>query len=107
MKYSEVYNKAADLVEKGWTQYAMARDVHGSKRDFGSKDASSWCLSGALHLGCCDLSSVSSYRKLTSYLLLEDYLFVWNDAPDRTQEDVIKLLRDTATRADKEGLTCE
>ena len=50
MKYSEVYNKTADLVEKGWTQGIMARDKWGTSCYPTSSLAVSWCLSGALTL---------------------------------------------------------
>ena len=48
MKYSEVYNKAATLIEKGWTRHAMARDRAGYECNIKSELAVSWCLSGAI-----------------------------------------------------------
>ena len=109
MKYSQIYNKAADFVEKGWTQGRMAVDKHGNDCHSQSKDAVRWCLSGALSLTCVVKSfsqfSMSPRTELVKYLSLEDSITYWNDDPNRTQEDVVELLREAAKRADEEGMT--
>ena len=103
MKYSEIYNKAANLVEKGWTQDAMARNEQGAEVYSNSRYAISWCLGGALN---CASQGFSLNRRveLRKYLGLDLDVPSWNDDPNRTKEDVIKLLRDAAKRADKEGI---
>ena len=106
MKYSEIYNKAADLVEKGWTRGAMARDDRGDDCEIGSDYAESWCLVGALNLACRGLwldggLAEGQYREIREGLRIDCSLTAWNDGPGRTQKDVIKLLRDTAEQADQ------
>ena len=104
MKYGKIYREAADLVEKGWTQGALARDQYGVEVPCDSPTAVCWCLSGALDLASWEVR-VNHWMKLTSYFKLYEAISVWNDRPDRTQEEVVKLLKDTAKRADKENKT--
>ena len=104
MEYSEVYNKAADLVEKGWTQNAQAKTGGEAKCNFDDSCAVRWCLTGALMLAYYTLSSFGySLTELRDYLGLGRSPSLWNDHPDRTQEEVVKLLRETAKRADEEN----
>ena len=102
MIYSEVYNKAADIVEKGWTQGDYARDESGRGCGIESSDAVSWCISGALSLAQGPYN-FDDYSKLAALLGLYQSLPKYNDHPSRTQEEVVELLRYTARRADKEG----
>ena len=103
MKYSKFYNKVADLVEKGWTQGTSARTKSGARCDFQDTRAVSWCLSGAILAVYYGPLSVTSLTELRSYLGIGALASRWNDHPDRTQEEVLKLLRETAKRADEEN----
>ena len=104
---SELYNKAADLIEKGWTQQAYARNKEGYDVDPGKNDATSWCLSGALWLVVCgggpftDTSSRFGpiLNKLFENLKLRETAASWNDRPGRTQGQVVILLRNAAARS--------
>jgi hypothetical protein len=85
MKVSELL----DRPEK-WCQVSLAQDAR--RKEVGSlhKDACRWCLVGAI--GKC--YSVNKY--MTYIILLQKVLGVepekWNDAPERTFEDVRKLV---------------
>ena len=105
MKYSKVYNKAADLVEKGWTQHASARDKHGNSCQVNSTSAVSWCVTGALNLAAWYIPA-SSLKEIRNYIYYSRGMLDWNDDPNRTKEHVVKLLREAAKRADEEGKTC-
>ena len=105
MKYSEVYNKAAGLVERGWTQHASARDRYGDRCQVNSTLAVSWCFTGALNLAGWYIP-FSSLREIRDYVYYNQDMVDWNDNPNRTKKDVVKLLRDAAKRADEEGKTC-
>ena len=99
MTHTELYNQAAALIAKGWTQGVYSRDKEGNSCDPGEKSAVSWCLSGALLLAS-DLSAFSSgLREVRSYLGLKVAVATWNDNPGRTQRDVVKLLKNAARRA--------
>ena len=104
MEHSHIYNKAADLVEKGWIQGEMAKDKNGNSCSSHSENATHWCLAGALNLACFGSISSSSYDSLVFFLSLDDPMTTWNDDLNRTQEDVVELLRDAAKRADEQHL---
>ena len=106
-EYSTVYAIAADIVERGWTQHAYARDDDEINCKIGSEKAVSWCLSGALLLTfdrLCEDLPMFTWHLLSNYLGLSVSIANWNDNPDRTQKDVVKLLREAAKRADREGM---
>ena len=107
MKHSHIYNKAADLIEKGWVQGELAKDKNGDSCSSHNKNATHWCLAGALNLAGFGSISPSSYDNLISFLSLDDPITIWNDDFNRTQEDVVGLLRDAAKRADEEDVTIE
>ena len=110
MKYSEVYNKAADIVEKGWVQGAFAADEFGNEVSISSSKAVGWCMSGALAFVFGDsirrAFRSEDYENMVCYLKIGDSLSLWNDDQDRTKKEVVVFLRRAAERADKEGKTC-
>ena len=99
---SQLYHKAADMVEKGWTQKTGARNWRGYAVYSSSKEAASWCLEGALRLAVYKTvvveDSEPTLDRLIRNLGLKESIFKWNDHPDRTKEQVTTLLRDTAAR---------
>ena len=98
MTYAELYNEAAALIEKGWTQDVYSRNEKGYQCDPGDKSAVSWCLSGALLLAS-DHQDSGFLRGARAYLRLETAASIWNDSPGRTQREVVKLLKNAARRA--------
>lgn len=91
---------ARDLVARGWSRSADARDDSGRAVDAGSPTARRWSLLGAL-VAAADLPtdlSPATLRPLRAALgalaeVIEDPLLAeWNDAPSRTQEDVVDVL---------------
>ena len=101
MLHSEVYNKAADIIEKGWTQGVFAEDRFGKRIHPCRYGAKSWCLSGALmaavHLIRGDYLSFCP-NNLTEGLMLEVDAVEWNDHPDRTKGQVVAILQRAATK---------
>ena len=78
-----------------WTQKANARDVQGDICLTNSKQAASWCLSGALT--ACDYSYSDTdliWHKINQYLMHRGYSSAidWNDSPDRTFQDIRDLV---------------
>ena len=103
---SEVYNEAVNLIEKGWTQNAFARNSLGRMVSPCEDEAKSWCLTGALVAAVNNLREGSTYTatnarkvlELTNNLGLANNDEVqWNDDPDRTKEQVVRLLQKAAT----------
>jgi hypothetical protein len=82
---------ARERVVAGWCQGAVARDGDGRAVDPRSLDARRWSMLGALLAGwnggpVADLGrAVNSLRASTGQSPLE----VWNDRPERTQQEVV------------------
>lgn len=92
---------AARLAGEGaWTQRAFARRHDGSVA-YSSCDprVCSWCLGGALlkenEATPFDISQVANAVRA----VIGADLVGWNDAPERTQEQVVAVLREAATKA--------
>lgn len=83
-------SKPSDLIRKGWTQGAIARNKNNLSVNSYHDTAVCWCIVGA----CFATNSGTS--KLKEYLNKTDPhftgIFQWNDFPGRTQQEVIKAL---------------
>lgn len=106
---ADILDRAADLIEPegAWTQGAFVRDAFGSDvyeafREEAA-DAACFCLYGAI--GSVIGRDPEGYRDADP--LLEAVLGVsspyevakWNDAPERTQAEVVAKLREAALLA--------
>lgn len=85
----KILKAAKKLIEKGWCQERNARnaDSHGVSPH--SVEAIRWCAVGAVWAaaGDCDNRALA----LLSSLVERGDIIVWNDAPTRTQQEVIDL----------------
>ena len=106
MDTAEVLNRAADLIEPqgAWTQGTSCRDEHGNDLDDlddGEVD----------HLAVCFCASEAIYRVSGLYYvkcpahqfmssLVGGHIPNWNDAPERTQAEVVAKLREAARLAE-------
>jgi len=92
--------KAYELLapEGAWTQRAQARDERGCEVPFSSPFAVSYCLLGALYKCYPSTRQVrdSLYDRLknTPGFDWTKGFPGWNDAPDRTQAEVVALLKE-------------
>jgi hypothetical protein len=94
-------------IERGWTQYADARRADGSIVHPCDGGAVSWSLLGALVVAVEGVAAIegehAAIRELarTCVLLADivdsDSLEEWNDAGERTREDVLAALGQAAT----------
>lgn len=80
--------------ESKWTQNAFGRDAEGLACFSGDPDAVCWCLLGAMTV-CYPNSYIRAeiIRKIHKHLL-NNTVFNFNDAPERTFEDIKKLVND-------------
>lgn len=81
-----------------WTKGAYAMDASGLHVPERHPDARRWCLLGAANY-CYGLASVAVEMRIRDALLAGSGdkatgIASWNDAPDRTFDDVRKLLLD-------------
>lgn len=99
MNVSEILSKAADLIEPegAWTQGSAARDANGHEIDPQSREAACWCVYGALDRVAGDRfqRGIGFIEEATGQVLIS----VWNDAPERTQAEVVAKLREAAELA--------
>lgn len=96
----EVLLKAAELVERGWCQGTGAKNGAGREVSTTGRAAVCWCAEGALGRaahGCEDHDFYAAknalLRALPSLVLS---IPEWNDAPGRTQAEVVAALRAAA-----------
>jgi hypothetical protein len=89
--------KPSEIIEKyGWCQNAAARDSDGMSIHALSSEATCFCLSGAVQRAFRG----GAYPWLVFMVDTKTFLprgftsvIVWNDAPGRTKEEVIQLLK--------------
>jgi hypothetical protein len=93
--------KAAELLESNptaWTQRRLARTAEGNVTSPRNPNACSWCALGAI-AKVQNLSEASQMYDPAAKLLASHLcctVAYWNDAPERTREQVIEKLRDAA-----------
>jgi len=100
---ADILTAAADLIEPEgrWTTGAFARTVKGRVIGSSEAPATCWCAVGAVYRSAYPHGSYRVYRALE---LLSDtvgcyHIGGWNDAPERTQAEVVAALRAAAEKA--------
>ena len=103
MTDAELYNKAADIIESGWTKRTLARSVEGYAVHPNDRRATSWCLGGAIRLAVYTNEGLKDYKstmdRLMRNLELREAIARWNDCPGRRKKQVVALLRKAANRS--------
>lgn len=99
MNVSEILNKAADLIEPegAWTQGTWARTANGSDDAAIGEDVC-WCAYGAIRRASEFVNDLSDECVEKVRQLVGDVI-TWNDAPERTQAEVVAALRAAAQKA--------
>ena len=106
---------ARGLIDRGWTQHAIARDSSGIETEPEAETAVSWCTTGACFASTpvpSDMlfvlaSEVPPAGRCRDGSLI-NVLTRWNDHPARTHQDVRALFDraidrlETGTRTEKE-----
>lgn len=77
--------------EGAWTQGASARDSGRRVVIFSSERACQWCALGAIGATYKGYQILDIERRLRSELA--GSIAVWNDTPERTQAEVVALLK--------------
>lgn len=106
MNIEERIGRAINLIQNGWTKHELARDDKEQPVSPFAAIARKWCLIGALARasGIQDYSVDPQHRKVIRILrhLIGkemEYVFEWNDHGERTQRDVLILLRKALVKA--------
>lgn len=101
---ADILTAAADLIEKpgAWTQGAFARDEHGCSTGWRSEDAKCFCVSGAItRAGDRPAGLNRAWQVFNDWTIKRGFshLARFNDAPGRTQAEVVAALREAAALA--------
>lgn len=107
-----VLRDAHKLLERGWCQGSMARDGSGTVVASHDKQACSWCASGALRTAASAATAIGDRFERTDaldkarWLLRREtgavYISEWNDAPGRTQAEVLAAVDRAAALGEQE-----
>jgi hypothetical protein len=91
----KVYKLLAD--EARWTRDKLSRNIDGDGVWPLEEEAVSWCVAGAI-MKCYPHDTIGeTIERLHQYLktnLNYDLVSFWNDAPERTHDEVISVLRE-------------
>lgn len=95
----EVLKESRALIEKGWCQIHTAVNHSGQSTWTGCPTACKWCAFGAV------MAVTGDWNK--PYAILRDLtvgsLAEWNDAPGRTQAEVLDLFDRAIAKAESEA----
>lgn len=97
-----VLNKAASLVEQGWTQGDWAVDSAGHPVDVHNREACAWCLNAAVVRARDTARHIPEWgpiQRAVTQAIGSSMWARWNDAPGRTQAEVVAALRQAAELA--------
>lgn len=96
--------EARGLIAAGFCKGSSARDAKGIQTPFGGPKAVQFCTSGALcHLANCITEAwKGAVRALKQGLGIHGSLAYWNDAPERTQQEVLDAYDDAIDIAQAE-----
>ena len=92
MTTTQLLERAIKRIKQGWTQKATARDSCKQPAFSDSPPAVRWSLIGSL---MCPIRFTYQQAKAWEYFPkeIQDRPTTWNNDPERTQEDVLLLLR--------------
>jgi hypothetical protein len=105
MNTAKVLYRAAELVDQGWCQTVTARDAAGRICRPTSARATRWCLMGAVRQAAeeADVSRARAQVIIAVAPLFTElglHPAAWNDAPERTADEVAAVLRRAAAWAE-------
>jgi hypothetical protein len=102
MKVSEILSKAADLIEPegAWLQAYSAKNADGEPVSSSDARACKFCIYGAMARICDrDADARQRARDFIHPVIGTELISIWNDAPERTQAEVVSALREASTLA--------
>ena len=108
LEQAAIFRKAAMLIKKGFTKGSFARNAEQEAVTPHNPSACSFCTMGAIR----NASGFHPATPLLNYAESElqrtnkeatGFIAGWNDAPDRTKEEVVGFLRNCAKRLQKQA----
>lgn len=103
MKTSEVLKRAKAKIEQGWCQRypAVSKESHHVPAE--SKDAVKWCALGAIDAVSFTFRQHDRARRYLDRVTEDGAIFVFNDRPGTTQQDVIAKFDQAIKLAEEAG----
>lgn len=102
-----ILRDAAALVRRGLAKGVFAKDNQGEPRSAYSAFAAQWCVIGAIQRAAHarSASPAPAIRAVACMIGAPTLasMFAWNDAPERTGEDVAKALERAADLVARKG----
>jgi hypothetical protein len=80
--------EARALIERGWTQGANARDEMGDRLFVDTDEAVCFCMMGAI-IAAVPPDQLLAAEHLLKRAVNDEGVEYWNDAPERTQSEVL------------------
>lgn len=105
-KPSDILSAAADLIEQPgkWQQHAWATNAAGEYVDDTDPDAVCFCASGAINRTAGGSFALTAAKAKDAFWdTLGEKPLRFNDAPGRTQAEVVTALRQAAEKARDSG----
>ena len=101
---AKVLRRAAEIVEQGWCQGALARDERGVGVGLNSPRAAAWCAVGAFKLAMHELgcARIPCRSWDSAEAACGGSAVRFNNAPERTADEVAAALREAAARCEAE-----
>jgi hypothetical protein len=88
--FADKLREARTLIERGWTQGVSARDCNGNPIDPAEPHAASFCTVGAISRAFdFDYDESCPAHDLMARVVDGAWVDKWNDAPGRTQAEVL------------------
>lgn len=101
MDGQDVLRETARLIEHGWCQHADARDPSGTAVTASDPSATAWSLTAALALASdtpkADPIALRDALWGISAAIPDSSLDAWNNAPNRTQTETLRMLAHAST----------
>lgn len=98
----DIFERAAELVEAGWCQETSAKNATGGAVRWDAEQAVCFCAAGAISRALEDTSGWSQIKYSQAIAWMQETLKgagvlsgipKWNDAAERTQDEVAAMLR--------------
>ena len=108
---NSLLRRSIELLESGWTQGQSARDENGRPVPIGHQSACEWCATGALFTADIEMTndlhaSLAMHQAMARVVAAarqrhHEALITWNDAPNRTVDQVIDVFRKALEKGER------
>lgn len=102
-RISNVLREAANICARGWVKGAFACKANGEACRVRDPEAVKWCALGAIRRASAKQHAIANEACTIFARCLHAFPCTWNDAPRRTQAQVVRALRSAAQSAKRDS----